>query len=284
MNGLRTYCVLCRTGIALFTAGSAMTAYLLAGGALTADGGLLACGVLLLASGASALNQYQERDIDGRMERTSSRPLPAGTLSPGHALALSATLIIAGLLALSPLGARAPVLGTFALIWYNGIYTALKRRTAFAAVYGAVVGMVPPAIGWSTAGGSLADPRFLALGALFLLWQVPHFWLLLLHREADYGAAGLPALIDLFGAVALGRITLLWTIAAATVPLLLPLFGVVRSPVIVWSLVTVTVLTVLFSLRAFRRPSSPGPFRRINAFLAIVMVLLSLDPVLRRLG
>jgi protoheme IX farnesyltransferase len=276
--------MLCRAGVALFTACSAVTGYLAAGGSAAANLGWLAAGTLVLAGGASALNQYQERDIDARMARTSRRPVPAGALSPRHALALSSALLIAGLLALSPLGASAPALGAFALIWYNGLYTALKRRTAFAAVYGAVIGAVPPAIGWTAAGGSLADPGFLALGALFLLWQVPHFWLLLLRREADYRAAGLPALTDLFGAVRLGRITLLWTFAAATVPLLLPLFGIVRSPVIAWSLLPVLVLTVALVLRSLRHPASPASFRWINAFLAVVMALLSLDPLFRRMG
>lgn len=275
--------MLCRTGIALFTTCSAATAYLLTGAPVAADLCLLAVGMLLLASGASALNQYQERHLDARMTRTAFRPIPAGTLSPRLALALAATLISAGLLVLFLLGTAPPALGILAVLWYNGLYTTLKRRTVFAAVYGAVVGAIPPAIGWNAGSGSLADPRFFALAALFLLWQVPHFWLLLLRREADYRAAGLPALTDLFGPVRLGRITLLWTIAAATVPLLLPIFGIVRSPLIAWSLLPVLLLTVTAAAWSLRRPSSPASFRWINAFLAVVMLLLSLDPLLQRM-
>jgi protoheme IX farnesyltransferase len=115
---------------------------------------------------------------------------------------------------------------------------------------------------------------------LFLLWQVPHFWLLLLRREADYRAAGLPVLTDLFGAPRLSRIALLWTIAAATVPLLLPLFGMVRSPVIIWALLPVMAVAVAAAVAAFRRPTAPGGFRWINAFLAAVLALLSLDSLL----
>lgn len=284
MNRIRTYFALCRIGIALFTTCSAVTCYLAAGGPVASRLGWLVLGILLPAGGASALNQYQERDIDARMERTRQRPLPAGTLSGAHALVAAAVLILSGLLALRQLGTTAPALGAFAVLWYNGLYTALKRRTVFAAIYGAVVGAIPPAIGWTAAGNSMADPRFLVLGALFLLWQVPHFWLLLIRREAEYRNAGLPVLTDLFGTARLARLTLLWTLAAATVPLLMPLFGLVRSRFMTWSLPVVMALTIAAVLSSSRREAAPASFRWINGFLAVLMTLLSLDSLLRRMG
>ncbi len=278
MNRIRTYIALCRTGIALFASGSAATARLLAGAPVSTDLLLLAAGLFLLACGASGLNQFQERDIDGRMERTRGRPLPSGALAPRSALLFSLLLIASGLLVLGSSGPAAPALGMLALAWYNGLYTPLKRRTAFAAVYGALVGVIPPAIGWTSGNGNIGDPRFFALAVLFLLWQVPHFWLLLLRREADYRAAGLPVLTNVIGAARLSRITLLWTLAAAATPLLLPLFGIVRSPVVVWLLLPVALLAAAAAVAAFRRPAAG--FRWINAFLAALLLLLSLDPLL----
>jgi protoheme IX farnesyltransferase len=282
MTRLRAYTRLCRNGIAFFAAGSALTAYLLGGGRDASVAIRLVLGVHLLACGASALNQYQERDLDARMERTCRRPLPAGTLAHRSALLFALLLVACGLLVLTHIGAKAAALGTFALLWYNGLYTPLKRRTAFAAAYGALVGAVPPAIGWVAAGASLLDRQFMLLATLLLLWQMPHFWLLLLRRESDYRAAGLPLLADLLGPDALGRITLLWTVAAATTPLLLPLFGIIRSPVIAWSLLPLLVLTVASALWRLRDPASPLPFRWINTFLAILMTLLSLDSLLHK--
>jgi protoheme IX farnesyltransferase len=201
-------------------------------------------------------------------------------LTPRRVLAAALSLVLSGLLALSLADRSGPLLGSLALAWYNGIYTPLKRRSAFAAVIGAVVGAVPVAIGWNAAGARLADPRFFALAMLFLLWQVPHFWLVLLHRDADYRTAGLPVLTDRFGRVRLQRITLLWTLAAAAALLLLPLFGIVRSPFVLWSLLPVAGLTSAAAFRTLLASATREGFTWLNLFLAVAMVLLSLDPLL----
>ena len=195
MSSLKSYLTLFRATISIFAAASAATGYFLAPHRQITGVFPVAGAVFLLACGASALNQYQERYIDARMERTRTRPLPSGSITASHALSLSCALVLAGLASLAyACGTKAALLGLFALLWYNGIYTHLKKRTAFAAVPGAVVGMVPPAIGWVSAGGALLDPRLAAICFLFFLWQVPHFWLLLLIHGEEYEQAGLPSL------------------------------------------------------------------------------------------
>ena len=67
-----------------------------------------------------------------------------------------------------------------ALIWYNGIYTPLKRKTAFAVVPGSVIGAIPPMVGYVAAGGSALDPQILAFAFFMFMWQIPHFWLLIM--------------------------------------------------------------------------------------------------------
>ena len=144
-------------------------------------------GVLLLAFGSAALNHYQEKDFDLKMDRTKGRPIPSGKISSTTALMISWILIFSGSLILL-LGANylALVFGLLNLVWYNFIYTLLKRRTPFAIVPGSLVGAIPPAIGWAAAGGSLLDPQIIIIAFFFFIWQIPHFWLLLLVMDKSW--------------------------------------------------------------------------------------------------
>ena len=283
MKPLSSYRTLFRLPVALFVTGSAVTGQIVASPVITADLFLTAAGVFLLACGASALNQVQERDIDALMERTRYRPLPARLLTPCNALIASFTAMLAGLVLLGRSGQLPFVLGVLAMAWYNGLYTWLKRRTAFAAVYGAPVGMTAPAIGWAAGGGSITDPRLAVVALLFFLWQVPHFWLLLLRSADDYGRAGLPTLTRVFPRELLSGIIVLWTAAAAAASLLLPLFGMVRTPLLYGLLLLSALLSSLGTGGLLRRPSLPqAAFPLINVFIAAVMILISADALMIR--
>ena len=281
---LKRYLILCRITISLFTAASAATGFLLVPHHRITAVFVVALAIFLLACGASALNQYQEHDVDARMERTRKRPLPSGSISPSQAVALSLALVLAGLALLAYAGgAKAALLGLFALLWYNGIYTYLKKKTAFAAVPGAAVGMVPPAIGWVSAGGALLDLRIAAVCFIFFMWQVPHFWLLLLRHGQEYEKAGLPSLTTVMSKSQIAHITYAWIFSAAVATLLLPLYGVVRSPVLYVALVP-SAAWLVWSVRylAAQRPllsSSPLLFRKINVYLFLIMSLLVLENI-----
>jgi protoheme IX farnesyltransferase len=272
---------LCRLPVAFFAAAAAFTGTVLAfpHGGLRAL--LAASAVLLLSCGVSALNQYQEQDIDSRMERTRLRPLPSGALAPRKALILSLLLIGAGLGVSACSGALPLLLCAIAVIWYNGVYTPLKRSTAFAAVYGAPVGMLPPAIGWSAGGGSLADPRLFAIVIVIFLWQIPHFWLLLLRSGDDYERAGLPSLTRVFSPARLARLTAFWTTAAASAAALLPLYGMVRSVALSAMLMVTALLLAIVALRLLRQPGAAHlGFTAINLFLGALLVLLAADSLI----
>lgn len=278
---------LCRLPIAFLTSFSALTGYLLGIDRSLNSALLVTGGVFFLAAGASALNQYQERHIDSFMERTRQRPLPARAVTSGQAFLIAAILIMTGLLLLSFPGNHLPrLLGVFALAWYNGVYTFLKRVTAFAAVPGAVVGMLPPAIGWAAAGSSLSDPRLWALCFFFFMWQVPHFWLQMLDHGAEYEEAGLPTFSTVFAQEQFARTTFIWICATAVSSLLLPLYGTIRSPLVYFLLlpasgiVIVTGSRLLISLTKHRVLSA---FRTINVYLLIIMSLLSLESFFLRI-
>lgn len=187
-------------------------------------------GILLQACGAAALNQVQDAGLDRRMGRTRQRPIPAGRISRGGALA-GALALLAGGTAVSWLayGPTPALLGLAAAVVYNGIYTPLKRVTPFAALPGALVGALPPAAGWAAAGGYLVDPTIHEIAFFFFLWQMPHFWLLLLHYERDYVAAGLPSLFDRFDRRQIARLTFVWIAAVAVASVMMPLFSLFES-------------------------------------------------------
>lgn len=279
---------LCRARIAFFAACATVTGGLLASQQSPSFVGVTALAVFILAGGASALNQYQERAIDARMERTRHRPLPAGVISPPHALSFALLLIFAGLSMLVLVGGKGPAfLGMIAILWYNGIYTYLKRLTAFAAVPGAIVGMIPPVIGWTAAGYRPTDPRLLLVCLLFFLWQVPHFWLQVLHHGEEYEQAGLPSLTKVLGKRQIARITLIWICSTAVASLLLPLYGNLTSPLLYCPLLIAAVWTMVKGVNlvtAQRTPAlSLAVFRYLNIFIFIVMSLLSMEKILGRL-
>ena len=300
--GLRRVGELVKPRIALAAAASALAVFIPASPGTAWRGAPLGLGVFLLACGAGALNQLLERRLDGLMERTQGRPLPSGRLAPDQALAAALALLGAGLpLIILAAGAAGGLLAAAAVFWYDGVYTGLKRVTAFAVVPGALVGAVPPVLGWLAAGRPWQDPRLLALCFFFTLWQVPHFWLLLPGQAADLRRAGFPSLGDALGERSLARLCAVWMCTAAGAALLLPVFGALGSAGALLPLcaaagwLTWKAATLLRGAHApwraavcgggERPPSDDGApwraaFAQLNAFVLLVMVLLSVDPYL----
>jgi protoheme IX farnesyltransferase len=242
----------------------------------------LFAGVFLLSCGACALNQVQERDLDARMARTAGRPIPSGRVRPGRALGLALLLILSGEgLLLFTGNAAAPLLGVAAVLWYNVVYTGLKRVSAFAVVPGALVGATPPAMGWAAGGGSLSDPSLASLAFFFFMWQVPHFWLHLQSYGKEYAEAGLPSLTEVFSAAQLERLAFQWVLATAVSALLLGLIGPLLSPHVKVCLLAGSLWLVsggVFPL--FRHESNYSLlFRRTNVYMLVIMSLAFLDKI-----
>src|SRR5437867_3461492 len=154
----------------------------------------LLIGSLLAAGGTLALNQYRERDLDARMDRTRARPLPAGRLQPleawlfGVALTLLGTAYLAALV--GPLVALVTMLTT---ILYLFAYTPLKPRTPLCTLVGAVTGALPPVAGWAAARGDLTLGAWVLFAILFL-WQLPHTLAIARLYRDDYARAGVRVL------------------------------------------------------------------------------------------
>ena len=266
-----------------------LTGYLL-GPEPRADLGLLCAllGTLLLAAGSAVLNQWQDAGLDARMARTRDRPIPSGRVRREVAFYVGTLLALLGA-ALLASGERHPrealVLGVGALAWYNVVYAVLKRYTAFAVVPGSLVGALPPLIGFVAAGGDWSHPFILLVAAFFFVWQVPHFWLLVLLFGEEYAEAGLPSLTRVFSPEQLRRLTALWLLAAAVAGLALACAPAPTSSVVsrvllclssVWmAAVPLQVLRVQPARSAYGRA-----FARVNAFALAVIVSLSIGATL----
>ncbi|HWT81938.1 MAG TPA: heme o synthase, partial [Candidatus Methylomirabilis sp.] len=148
-------------------------------------------GTALAAGGTLALNQYLERDLDAKMERTRLRPLPAGRLQPAAALAFGTTITVAGLFflvfAVGPLSA---LVTSITVGSYLFAYTPLKPRTSFCSVLGAIPGALPPITGWVAARGDIG-PGAWVLFAILFLWQLPHSLAIGWLYRTDYARAGI---------------------------------------------------------------------------------------------
>ena len=153
----------------------------------------LILGTALVSGGASALNQYFEREYDGRMLRTRSRPLPSGRLLPFEALLFGSVVAGSGLVLLVAAGWLTFLLGAAALASYVFAYTPLKRVTSLCTVVGAVPGAIPPMMGWAAARGGLGAGAWALFGVLFL-WQLPHFLAIGWMYRDDYARGGFPML------------------------------------------------------------------------------------------
>ena len=262
-----------------------LTGYVLAKGQFDSEMILPVLGIFILACGSAALNHYQESDKDAKMERTKNRPIPSGKISPNQALLFSATFIILGSwLIYAGSGFLAMQLGLLALIWYNGFYTPLKKRTAFAVIPGAIIGAIPPMVGWVAGGESLVDPRAAIIAFFFFIWQVPHFWLLLLKYGKEYEMAGFPSLTSKYSERKIKFTTFIWTLATAITALMLPLFGIIGSAVIsLLMLILATWLIYVFIALIRNNQTTFNPsyyFMKINYFVLFVMLFLSVDSVL----
>lgn len=271
--------------VSLFATLSASVGFILANQGISLSMIIPMIGIFLLACGSCGLNQYQEREHDQWMERTKGRPIPSKKILPMKALILSFALILSGALILflgtNKIGFG---LGVFAILWYHLVYTPLKRKTPFAVIPGALVGAIPPMIGWVSGGGHLFDSRLLAISFLFYIWQVPHFWILHFYFERDYEKGGFPALTRIFTQPQFNRILFIWVFATGVASFITPWFGILKSPLIIGGLFGIGGWLLWKALRlliaGYQMPYGLSLFKSLNTYILLVMVFFSLDSLM----
>ncbi len=149
----------------------------------------LVVGVFLTSSASGILNQYLEIDLDAKMLRTQSRPLPSKRINKNIALLLGLFLSIIGVLYLYILVNSLTSFISFLTIFsYVCIYTPLKRKSKWNTIIGSFPGALPPVGGWTAATGELHLPALILFSILFC-WQIPHFFSLAIIYKDDYKKA-----------------------------------------------------------------------------------------------
>ncbi len=267
--------------ISLLLVTTAGAMFVAAGG--VPDGWLLfwtMVGGYLAAGGANAINHYIDRDIDGRMSRTTGRPVVAGRVPPARALAFGVAL---GALSALVLGVfanwLAAALALLGLALYVGVYTLwLKRTTVHNIVIGGSAGAVPPLVGWAAVTGDLSLSAWL-LFAIVFYWTPPHFWALALILERDYAAAGVPMLPVVRGEAETKRQILLWSLVMVAVSLL-PVVAGAAGAFYLWSAIVLggvfCALAALLAREAGLRWAR-ATFHYSLLYLALIFVALVID-------
>jgi protoheme IX farnesyltransferase len=245
-------------------------------------------GGALTAGAAHAYNMAIDRDIDAAMDRTRSRPLPAGRITVPRALGFATVLAVCGpALLAATAGWLATALAVAAMAFYVVVYTLLlKRRTAQNIVIGGAAGAAPPLIGWAAVTGELALSAWV-LFAVVVLWTPPHFWALAIICRRDYESADVPMLPVVAGPKAAARHSLTYAFATALAALALPLV----DPRVGWLYIAAAAVGgawfVLVAARVVSDPQ-PGTARRLFTgsigYLSLVFIALLVDQLVRQPG
>jgi len=227
-------------------------------------------GTALVASGAAALNQLLERDLDAKMRRTEDRPLPSGRLQPETVLVFGGACAAVGLVYLAwTVNLLTSVLGAITLVCYVVIYTPLKRTTTLNTVIGAIPGALPPLMGWTAARGEITVEGW-SLFAIQFFWQLPHFLAIAWLYRDDYARAGFAMLpvLDPEG-TRTGRQAVSYALGLLPVSLCPLLFGQAGMAYFVGALIL--GVGFLFCAIQFARRLSTGAARQL--FLASILYL-----------
>jgi protoheme IX farnesyltransferase len=237
-------------------------------------------GGALAAGGASALNQYIDRETDKAMQRTEKRPLPDGRLKPAEGLAyglgacLAAFFLLAGFVNL-----LTALLSLAGMIYYVLLYSVwLKHITVQNIVIGGGAGAIPPLVGWAAVSGRLDIPA-LFLFAIIFFWTPPHFWALALVRKNDYARGKVPMLPVIRGEVETRKQVFIYTIELVALTLVMPLLKMAGSVYLV-SAVVLGAWMIYSAWRVLKTGGNKNAFtmyRVSSMYLMLLFVALVVD-------
>lgn len=207
-------------------------------------------GTTLVAASSGAFNQWLEADADARMDRTATRPLPAGRMSVSEVIAFGIMTFIAGTTYLALTVGWHPAAWAIATWFvYVCIYTPMKSRTHWNTVVGAVSGALPILIGWSATGGQL-DWNVGGMLALLFLWQFPHFIAIAWIYRRQYDRAGLQMITTTDPSGRKAGFFSFWGAIVVLIASLLPLLAAPSATKSTWFFAVVVTALGLYQLSA----------------------------------
>lgn len=260
---------------------STITGYVMLAKSFPLEALLPVLGVFFLSAASSALNQLQEWRWDAIMERTEKRPIPDGRATLNYVRIYVVLFFLLGsALLYFYANTISLLLGWLTFFWYNAVYTPMKRYSVFAVIVGALIGALPPMVGYTAAGGIWYHTDILIVAFFFFIWQVPHFILLVLRLGDQYEKAGYPSLTEKFSSGQIRRIIFIWIIGTIFSAFLLPIFHIIHQPIITITLILSSLL-LLFSSGSLVKTQLDFKFKpvflQINLYLLLIMVLLVIE-------
>ena len=291
-EALRTGLELTKPRIVLLLVFTCLTSMIVAADALppldtvifTALGGGLA------AAGASAINQYLDREMDAKMARTSRRPIPSGRVRPANALIFGLALVAWSALILALfVNWLAAGLAFLGMLYYVILYTViLKRNTVVNILIGGGAGAMPVLVGWAAASGALAPQAFI-LFAIVFYWTPPHSWALAIMVNKDYAAAQVPMMPVARGEPATRLQILLYSIQMLVISLIPGLLMLWPSaPTMLGGFYLLAAIALGFGLvwralqliRSADKAAARAVYKYSSAYLALLFLAMMADRLL----
>nr|WP_297362107.1 heme o synthase [Acidiferrobacter sp.] len=282
---VQSYCELTKPRVVSLLIFTAMVGMLLASPARMADIHWTvilwaSIGIALASGAAAAVNHVVDRQIDGQMKRTHTRPLPNDAISVTGALVFATVLMVMSVVVLVVFVNKLTAILTMAgLVGYAGIYTGfLKRRTPQNIVLGGAAGAIPPVLGWAAVTGH-APMASWVLFLIIFLWTPAHFWPLAIYRSDDYARVGIPMMPVTRGVRHTSWLILAYTVGTVLATQLPYMIGMAGKPYLVGA----DVLGIGFlyhALRLIYAPDRHNPMRMFGysiVYLSLLFAVLLAD-------
>jgi heme o synthase len=284
LKNLSVYAQLSKYKLSLAVVLSSLAGYYLQSNTLDFRLPFLAVGIFFLASGSAVLNQYTERFFDAKMERTRNRPIPSNKISPKKASLIAFLFLLTGSTFLYIIGIIPFILGIITVVLYNICYTRLKRKTLLSILPGALVGAIPPLIGFFSAGGTVMHQNIIAFSLFMFIWQLPHFWLINIKYGDEYKAVGFVTISNFLTEIQIRYLVFFWVLFSTSLLLLFCLISDSLNIDLFFFLALLNITFIFFFYILLFQKKGSGEIRNafilINSFGLFIMILLIVSAIL----